>query len=242
MPKNYFKFKEFTVHQNGTAMKVTTDACLFGAWAAADLQNLQPARILDIGTGTGLLALMAAQACPAAQIDAVEIEAGAAQQALGNIHASPWAHHIRVQHTDILHAAFGSKFDAIICNPPFYENELASPDAGRNMAHHAGGLLLAELMPLIAANLKDTGHAYLLLPAKRKAEIPGLLQSAGLAVDRWITVKQTEKHAAFRILIRCGHIQGTKKAPDEQEIVIADADGNYTADFSTLLKEYYLYL
>ena len=156
-------------------MKVTTDACLFGAWVADDMKRIQPERILDIGTGTGLLALMAAQICSDAVIDAVEIEGGAAAQATENFKASPWADRIRSHHTDIRNSIFKEQFDAIICNPPFYENELASPDTKRNMAHHAGGLLLQDLLPLIGQQLAADGKAYVLLPARRKSEKSELL-------------------------------------------------------------------
>ena len=223
-------------------MKVTTDACLFGAWAADDMKQIQPARILDIGTGTGLLALMSAQVCADAVIDAVEIEAGAAAQATENFNASPWGTRIRIHQTDIRDLSFKERFDTIICNPPFYENELASPDAKRNMAHHAGGLLLQDLLPLIGDHLATDGKAYLLLPAKRKAEIPAMLQKNGLQADHWVWVKQSPAHEPFRIMIRCGHdVEEVSNTPEET-IIIEEASGMYTDTFAGLLKEYYLYL
>lgn len=223
-------------------MKVTTDACLFGAWAADDMKHIQPASVLDIGTGTGLLALMTAQACADTRIDAVELDPAAAMQATENFNAAPWADRTRSIQADIRTIACTEKYDAIICNPPFYENELSSPDAGRNLAHHAGGLFLGELMPLIAAHLKENGYAYLLLPAKRQAEIPGILVAAGLKADQWVRVKQTAKHDPFRIMIRCRHMTMAAGDPQEAGLVIAEADGSYTGPFTELLKDYYLYL
>ncbi len=223
-------------------MKVTTDACLFGAWVADDMKRIQPERILDIGTGTGLLALMAAQICSDAVIDAVEIEGGAAAQATENFKASPWADRIRSHHTDIRNSIFKEQFDAIICNPPFYENELASPDTKRNMAHHAGGLLLQDLLPLIGQQLAADGKAYVLLPAKRKSEIPALLEKNGLQADSWVWVKQSPAHDPFRIMIRCGHKNAEDVSTPESTIIIEESPGKYTEAFVGLLKDYYLYL
>lgn len=223
-------------------MKVTTDACLFGAWAGDDMKRIQPARILDIGTGTGLLALMSAQVCADAVIDAVEIEAGAAAQATENFNASPWGTRIRIHQTDIRDLSFKERFDTIICNPPFYENELASPDAKRNMAHHAGGLLLQDLLPLIGQYLAADGNAYLLLPAKRKSEIPALLEKNGLKAGHWVWVKQSHAHDPFRIMIRCGHKNAEEVSTPESTIVIEESPGIYTEAFVGLLKDYYLYL
>jgi tRNA1Val (adenine37-N6)-methyltransferase len=242
MSNTYFRFKKFTVHQGNSAMKVTTDACLFGAWAAEDMKRIQPARILDIGTGTGLLALMAAQVCSEASIEAAEIESGAAAQATDNFKASPWGPRIGIHQADIRDCAFTHSFDAIICNPPFYENELASPDAKRNMAHHGGGLVLQDLLPVIKRLLDSHGKAYLLLPAKRKEEIPELLEKNGLISDQYCRVRQSPKHETFRIMLRCGHDDGETISVPEQEFIIEEAPGRYTGAFILLLKDYYLHL
>jgi tRNA1Val (adenine37-N6)-methyltransferase len=223
-------------------MKVTTDACLFGAWAADDMKRLIPARILDIGTGTGLLSLMTAQVCTKATIEAVEIENGAAEQAAENFKASPWAERISLYHADIRNSTFTERFDEIICNPPFYENELASPDAKRNTAHHAGGLLLQDLLPVIKRLLDSHGKAYLLLPAKRKEVIPELMEKNGLIADQYFRVRQSPKHETFRIMLRCGHDDGETISSPEQELIIEEAPGRYTDAFIRLLKDYYLYL
>src|SRR5882724_8546870 len=123
MANTYFQFKQFTIHQDRCAMKVTTDACLFGAWATVGIRKLAPEAktILDIGSGTGLLSLMIAQQCDVL-IDAVEIDKAAAAQAKENSTASPWKEKIMVIEGDIRYMARYpiNRYDIVICNPPFY--------------------------------------------------------------------------------------------------------------------------
>src|SRR5262245_3491214 len=131
MANNYFQFKQFTIHQDRCAMKVTTDSCLFGAWVASRESAARSSpgtrrRILDIGGGTGLLALMLAQRTNAF-IDSIEIDKDAFQQAEENVKASPWSDRISLYHGDAREFSFQHKYQTIICNPPFYEKELKSP-------------------------------------------------------------------------------------------------------------------
>jgi tRNA1Val (adenine37-N6)-methyltransferase len=238
MANTYFQFKQFTVHQDRCAMKVTTDSCLFGAWVADCLlqKSYSGGGMLDIGTGTGLLSLMVRQAIPAT-IDAVDIDGDAAQQAVENVSASPFSS-IRVRHAGI-ETISGEPFDVIFSNPPFYENALASPDAGRDAAHHGSALRWRSLFPLIAKMLADDGLYFLLLPASREAEAMRLLVESGLFIHCLVRVRQTPAHPVFRLLIEGG--KRPAKA-SEEAIIIRDGDGNYTAGFAQLLAPYYLYL
>jgi tRNA1Val (adenine37-N6)-methyltransferase len=142
MANSFFQFKQFIIHQDRCAMKVTTDACLFGAWVAKEVggQKSEVETILDIGTGTGLLSLMLAQKTNAT-IDSVEIDEAAAEQAQENANASLWKDRIFVMPGDAKDMAytFCKNFDIIISNPPFYENELTSSDHQKNLAHHHRG-------------------------------------------------------------------------------------------------------
>jgi len=220
-------------------MKVTTDGCLFGAWMAEEIKNLKfkIQNTLDIGCGTGLLSLMLAQKNDLA-IDAVEINNDAAAQATENIAASPWQSRITVIHSDVLQWETNKKYDCIVSNPPFYETELKSGKAPRNVAHHDDGLKLSEILLFIKKNLAEAGVFYLLLPAKRRSEFEGLLNLHGLHLHKTVAVKQTTSHTPFRLMIKASN---TKGGITSQEITVKNSN-EYTPEFISLVKDYYLYL
>ena len=244
MANNYFRFKQFTIQQDKAAMKVTTDGCLFGAWVAKQIseQTITAVKIIDIGTGTGILSLMIAQKNPDCSIDAVEIDNNAYEQANENIISSPWKENIRVVQADIKSFEPGKKYDTIFCNPPFYENELKAEDEKRNVAHHDGGLSFNELFAIIKQRLTPEGHFYLLLPYKRNEEIRNLFLEHQLELSQLIFVKQSVNHGYFRIML-CGRLPSEKKGETViEEMAIKDNNDNYTPAFVSLLKDYYLYL
>jgi tRNA1Val (adenine37-N6)-methyltransferase len=224
-------------------MKVTTDACLFGAWVAGETRTVKPEvrRALDIGTGTGLLSLMLAQRSDVL-IDAIEIDKVAAQQADENAAASPWKKKINTIHGDIndLSIMFPRKYDIIISNPPFYENELSSADNKKNIAHHDSGLLLTDLLTIIAAGLLTDGKFYLLLPYKRHEEIKQLFDQKKITITKKIFVRQSENHAYFRFMIEGDFGKPAETVTDE--IAIRNEKNEYTEVFTELLKDYYLYM
>jgi tRNA1Val (adenine37-N6)-methyltransferase len=240
MPNDYFQFKQFTVHQQPAAMKVTTDACLFGAWCAGQLagKTAPSQHVLDIGAGTGLLSLMAAQKISCA-IDAVEIDLAAAQQASENIRQSPWKDRITIHQADISNWNSPHRFDYIISNPPFYQTELRSAQQQKNLAHHDAGLQLKDVLKLIDRYLKPEGSFYLLQPFKREKELAGLLEQNGLHVHQKVIVRQSVKHTPFRQLIKGGKVPGEFQIHD---MAIKDLADSYTPGFVHLLKDYYLYL
>src|SRR5688572_22257473 len=203
MANSYFKFKQFTVQQDRSAMKVTTDSCLFGAWVAQEINNsrMGERHMLDIGTGTGLLTLMVAQKNPDLIIDSIEIDQNAFSQAKENIVEAGFSNNIRVTNNDIRQDISGEKYDIIVCNPPFYENELRSANRLKNLAHHDNGLLLEDLLSIIKSRLKSDGIFYLLLPYKRKNEIESLFRKNLLFLTKRIAVSQSTKHDYFRLII-----------------------------------------
>ncbi|MBA4166660.1 MAG: methyltransferase, partial [Chitinophagaceae bacterium] len=147
MPNSYFRFRRFTVWQDRCAMKVCTDACLFGAWLANEVHDA--VHVLDIGTGTGLLSLMFAQNS-SASVNALEIDKDASVQAAENFNSSPWAYRLKVIDKSVQDytAAFPgtSLYDLVFSNPPFYSNDLKSSDSRRNLAQHSEALSLEELV------------------------------------------------------------------------------------------------
>ena len=159
-------------------MKVTTDGCLLGASAF----HSSPQNILDIGSGTGLLSLMIAQRYPESYIDAVEIEKSAFHQAKQNIETSPWKNRINIIHSSIQNFSHSSEneYDLIICNPPFYSNQLKSKDPRQNIAWHATALSKEDLARISAKHLKEDGFAFYIFPAMESAEFQLLVHKYGL--------------------------------------------------------------
>ena len=241
MPNDYFQFQQFRIAQGACAMKVSTDACLLGA--AADLRGAT--RLLDIGTGTGLLALMAAQRHATVAIEAVEIDAAAATQAAANAAASPWAGRIAVRATSLADFATTqpAPFSHIICNPPFFRQSLRSPDAARTTARHeaADSLSFAALAAFAVEFLLPAGLLTVLLPPLEMQAFEQVAAAVGL-------------HAATRLVVRhrpgskpLRHITGFRRAAAalrETEMIIrtAENDAEYSAEFRALLAGFYLAL
>lgn len=221
-------------------MKVTTDGCLFGGWIAK-LESRRPKSktALDIGTGTGLLSLMLCQVNPEIVIDAIEIDKEAAEQAKENVNASPWKEKVNVINENISDLTLSSKYEIIISNPPFYENELKSASNKKNIAHHSDELPLNQLLTIISQHLTNTGTFYLLLPYKRKEEIQLLLNTHLLYPNNIVLVKQSTDHDYFRMMI-AGGLQKTESKTTE--LSIRNGNQEYTREFIALLKDYYLFL
>jgi tRNA1Val (adenine37-N6)-methyltransferase len=242
MPNNYFHFKEFTIHQDRCAMKVCTDACLFGAIAANDQRpttngQQQTTNVLDIGSGTGLLSLMYAQKNPDAFIDAVEINAEAARQAKENFIASPWAGRLNLIHEDIWVLETEKKYDLILSNPPFFEGDLQTADEAKNAAKHNSTLDLLQLLKRIIELLAVDGRVALLLPYHRVNYIQEEAEKLGLHLTRNILVKQSPGHGYFRGILFYSKEKCEVKIT---EITIRKGEGVYSDEFIDLLKEYYL--
>lgn len=238
MPRNsYFQFKQFTVQQDRCAMKVCTDACVFGAWAG----TLEAKRILDIGTGTGLLALMAAQRNKEAHIDAVEIDPEAANQARENISHSPFAERIEVLQTPIQNFNPPDRYDTILINPPFFQSDLRSPDVRINQAHHAESLTFSELLSAVARLLEAGGTWHVLLPPDESTVLTNMALSQGWSKEKELTLYHTFDRKPFRVMST--FTEGTllpQKVPSEQ-LAIFEGDGKtHTLAFRELLQEFYL--
>jgi len=238
----YFQCKQFIVHQEHTAMKVCTDACLFGAWAAADGQMQAAKNILDIGSGTGLLSLMLAQKT-AATITAIEIEESAYNQTVSNFDLSPWKERLDVVHTSIQDYAANNKqqlFDCIITNPPFYEQDLTSPDHAKNLASHSTALSWDNLAKSVASLLQGNGTWYVLVPTLRAYTMQKIASNYGLYLSEECLMYNDAKHLPIRAMLK--FVKQKEATIKRDRIVIKNGDQSYTTDFTRLLKEYYLHL
>jgi len=218
-------------------MKVCTDACLFGALVANS--QVPAAHCLDIGAGTGLLSLMYAQKDPLAIIDGVEIDNAAAEQANENFAASPWAGRLNIINADILDLPVEKKYGLIISNPPFFEDDLQSPDPFKNSAKNNTTLGLKQLLETVKKNLTAEGSFAVLLPYQRVDYFIGEAAKSGLYLTEQVLVKQTGKHEFFR-----GILFFSKKNCEQKrsEVIIKDTAGKYTPAFTSALKDYYLHL
>ncbi len=240
MPNSYFRFKQFTIEQDKCAMKVCTDSCLFGAWAAAWLQQqISFTTVLDIGAGTGLLSLMLTQKNKNAQIDAIEIDQAAAQQARENFTHSPWADNLFVKECDIKDFPAGKQYDFIISNPPFYQDDLLSQNENKNRAHHHTSLSLDALINAAKRLLSHTGYFAVLLPFHRSFAFENKALVQGFFTNKKTTVKPNERGTDFRVMLLLSH---QNSECEKDEITIKNPKGDYTTAFIDLLKDYYLYL
>ncbi|WP_281645469.1 methyltransferase [Parendozoicomonas sp. Alg238-R29] len=232
----HFHFKQFSVFQENCAMKVSTDACLFGA--AVNLDGSQT--ILDIGAGTGLLALMAAQRADA-HIDAVELDPDAAAQAQNNAEQSPWTDRITVYPQSIQRFTrenLQKRYDRIICNPPFFTAHTASDCSLRHQARHNDSLSFEELAAGAKALLDTDGLFHVLLPTSEQERFMAACREAGLFLSENFSVRPTLRKEVSRQILSFGH---QEKGITTREICIHGA-GGYTEEFIRLLKPFYLKL
>lgn len=220
-------------------MKVCTDGCLFGAWVAAKIEKRDPTVecILDIGAGTGLLSLMLAQKTKA-KIQAVEIDESAAQQAAGNFEGSQFARQLELHQTDIRDFKPDFKYDLVVSNPPFFQNDLKSANQKRNIALHAESLSFEELITSTDRLLDEAGFFAVLLPYHCTTSFVQLTNDKGLYPAEKVLVKQTERHPYFRSILLLSRTEAEVKT---SEIIIKN-EGHYSKEFSSLLKDYYLFL
>lgn len=240
MGNSFFRFKQFTVYQDKCALKVCTDACLFGAWTVEQIKSFkaEPKSVLDIGTGTGLLSLMLAQQLNA-EIDAVEIERADHDQCAANFEQSAWNNRLQVHLSDIKKFQTGKQYGLIISNPPFFENDLKPQTAHKLRSKHDDSLTLKELVTEMERLLAENGHCAFLLPHHRKNELLELSAEKGFFPASVCSVKQTPKHEPFRVMF---FFHKEKTGFREEEITIKLNGENYSNRFIELLKDYYLYL
>lgn len=230
-----FRFKQFTVNQDRCAFKVGTDGVLLGAWA-----NLEGAgRILDIGTGSGLLALMAAQRNPAAVIDAVEIDPAAARQAGENFAASPWSSRLTAYHTAIqeYHPA-GDRYDVILCNPPFFIGSTPNPNTEKKRARHCDTLTHHDLLSASGRLLAAGGHLQLILPVREATDLTERATGSGWFLRRKTVVFPLPGKPAKRHLVDLSLESGDYR---EDFLIIEHEHHRYHEKHQELTRDFYLH-
>jgi|JI10StandDraft_1071094.scaffolds.fasta_scaffold13749_7 tRNA1Val (adenine37-N6)-methyltransferase len=230
MPNPWFRFKQFTVKQDRCAMKVSTDGNLLGAWTRYDGAS----RILDIGTGTGLLALIAAQRNQQAHIDAVELDPDAAAQARENVAESPWPQRIMVHHADVRTWKTNALYDLVLCNPPFYKGHIPSSEDRTAMAKHDGMLSLAALLSTMARLTVAEARISMIVPTDRLAELEKVSATEGFSLSRICEVSYRLGKPPKRVLIE---LSRGNHAPVLEELTVETGTGKPTPEFRALLSD-----
>lgn len=232
MSNQYFDFKRFRIEQDRCSMKVGTDGVLLGAWFPLG----SGMRVLDIGTGTGLVALMAAQR-GAESVLAIEIDPEAAGQAHQNAANSPWKDRISVKCADISDFTADSVFDRIVCNPPYFRDSLRCPDSGRNTARHNDSLSFETLVERSAGMLSDDGLLCVVLPYDAVEIFVKCASDSGLNLCRKTDVVTAPGKTPKRSLLAFG-----KRCLELETDLLAmcDSKGKETLEYVNLVKDFYL--
>jgi tRNA1Val (adenine37-N6)-methyltransferase len=246
MANNWFQFKQFRIAQDQCAMKVSTDACIQGAWAAeAFRRQAGGGDVLDIGTGTGLLSLMLAQHMPASRFDGIEIDTAACNQACSNFAGAPWKDRLRAVQTSLQEYTAAqvkrALYQFIICNPPFFHNQLQAEERSRNLARHGIIMGKEELAFSVSKLLLPGGMFCVMYPS---AEWPEWHEAAGAHNLHLRNLLNIQPKPASPPNRRIGIYSGTNNGQPaiSEDLVIYSAPGIYTPEFSRLLAPYYLAL
>ena len=235
MSKNSFQFKQFTVNQDRCAMKVGTDGTLLGAWANAPEG---PCKILDIGTGTGLVALMMAQRFPESQVFGVDIDPEAVIQATQNAEASPFSDRIKISECDATKMTDKEEFDVIVCNPPYFIDSLTCPKDQRTLARHAVSLTYESLMQAAKKLLKNDGKISIVIPTENNDIIESAATFAGLFITRLCLIKTTPNKLPKRQLIEFSKQQNQKI--DFKEEILEMIPNQRSVWYHELTKDFYI--
>ena len=241
MANSYFQFKQFRIEQDICAMKVSTDACVFGAYIP--IENAK--NIIDIGTGTGLLALMVAQRANNCMITAIEIDELAARQATENTNKSIWHDKIEVIQEAIQNFKNNKfQYDLAICNPPFFVNSTLPPNKKQQLAHHTTALSFEELWDSVDKLLIENGRFVVLLPLPETQIFSELGKKYQFFATKQLSLQDSQTHKPHRFITTYQKNTNfeANKVLERNNLIIKNIHGKYTNEFETLLKPYYLYL
>ena len=235
MSNSFFKFKQFTIEQSDCAMKVGTDGCLLGGWFNCS----ESKRVLDIGCGTGLISIMAAQRCNAL-VTGVEIDSKAAMQARINADNSPWRERIEIINSDLLQYTTENRFDTIVSNPPYFVNSLKCDDTSRTLARHSDSLDSNAFFIKCAELLSDNGCVSIVIPCDIMCEWKSAAAEQNLHPTRITFIKTTPKKAPKRALIEFRFCPTANI--EENTLILETSPGEYSNDAKEILGGFYLKL
>ncbi|CAH7044123.1 tRNA m(6)A37 methyltransferase [Vibrio chagasii] len=230
-----FNFKQFSIYGGKSGMPVSTDGVLLGAWVSLPQRSC----VLDIGTGTGLLALMAAQRFEDASISAIDIDQHAIDAATVNIEQSPWPDRISLDHGSVLTADFPQRFDAIICNPPYFNSGEQAQQSQRATARHTDSLDHLALTQRCFEITTDAATASFILPTPEGEGFIKLAKQCGWYLAKRLDVKTTDKKPASRILFELSKDPACEADLQRESLTIHHQNG-YSEAFIALTKDFYL--
>lgn len=251
MSSPFFRFKQFTVWHDRCAMKVGTDGVLLGAWAGASESSEEAGlsaetssikRILDIGTGSGLIALMLAQRFPHALIDGIDIDPSAVVQAQDNFSASPFRTRLHAYSSPLQDWQPHEKYDMIVSNPPYFSNSLLCPNNTRTVARHDNMLTFAELLEHSNRLLAPTGCLSLVLPANAEKAILAEARLQNLHCVRLCRVHTTGSKPAKRILITFANQQPESIPLTPETLCLSTPDNHRSPAYTALTRDFYLHI
>ena len=232
-----FSFKKFSIQQDKTAMKVGTDGVLLGAWTPI---NHKPNSILDIGAGTGLIALMLAQRTSAGQIDALEIDEEAYEQATDNFENSPWSDRLFCYHAGLNEFVEEpeEEYDLIICNPPFYAEDYKTDNEQRDLARFSDAMPFEELIEAADLFISENGIFSVIIPHKEEEKFIALANEFDLYPVKITRVKGTTTSETKRSLLAFSRSKQDNFPIDE--LIIETTRHTYTEEYIALTKDFYL--
>lgn len=232
-----FQFKQFSVNQDQTAMKIGTDGVLLGAWTPIDNN---PKSVLDIGTGTGIIALMLAQRCDAEQIDALEIDENAYEQAVENFECSPWGDRLFCFHAGLDEFIDDpeDEYDLIVSNPPFFSEDYRSANEQRDLARFQEAMPFEELVEAADLLLSENGIFSVIIPFNEEDRFIELCAEVELFPIKVTRVKGTQNTKIVRSLLAFKRYELSVLTADE--LVIEISRHEYTAEYIALTKDFYL--
>lgn len=238
-----FRFKQFDVVNDRSAMKVGTDGVLLGAWAFDGMEERGGTlRVLDVGTGSGVIGLMLAQRLGNAMVRGIDVEAGAVDEARENFVNSPWGQRLEAMELDFCNMAGdgeGGWYDLLVSNPPFFSGGSLAPEAARRLARHEGELNFASLMKGAGRLLKPGGRVAVVAPYEALEEIVFEGELNGLGLRRLCVVRTVGRKPPRRVLLELER-GGLCAEVERGELCIHDEAGGYTADYIRLTREFYL--
>jgi tRNA1Val (adenine37-N6)-methyltransferase len=231
-----FHFKSFSIKQEQSAMKVGTDGVLLGAWTKP---SSYPHQILDVGTGTGLVAIMLAQRFTRSQIHAIEIDQASAEEALFNAQSSPWSERLNITHCALQDYNPSNKYDLIVSNAPYFRNTTQSQDPARATARNNDSLSLEYLVEKSHELLNENGELVLIVPSNEFETIQSLAVKFNFYISKLCWVKGTHQSPIKRLLIA---LTKNKKILEEENLTIENSRHNYTEEYINLCQDFYLKL